>query len=327
MKALPLVSFLIAMALDAFGIWRCLKDDPTNFLLLHAIGVLFAVVGYVFSVPAEHRKQRATAISTALGFSVAPLLGALALFAFARILNRQPAEDPAAKYVFGDTQALTEIPFEPQGAGRSLSVLQILSGGGGVTRRNAILSLRSVEPRRAIPVLRKAIQDSDEQVRLLAQTQFNRIVGSLELAIKKMEAELARGPRSAPLVLRLAEQYHELVHLGISSSETESIYLERASELLAELLATRPTQVDARFLLLKCQVKRQLSDEAANTIAALLSQNFPEHLIGPWQAEVHFQRKDWPAVASAIETMRARSETDPRLKGIIELWSPKAEAL
>lgn len=322
-KPLAPVCFAIALVCDALALMFWLRGESAGGMNCHLPAVPFAIAGFYLAGKETHRKQVWTILALGFGFAMAaPLLGVLALAAFARILNRKPAEDPAAKYVFGESQALTEIAFEPEAGATPLSVLQILSASGGEVRRNAILSLRNVEPRRAIPVLRKAIQDSDEQVRLLAQTQFNRIVGSLELAIKKMESDLARGPRTAPLLQRLAEQYHELVHLGISSAETESIYLERASELLTDLLATRPAQTDARFLLLKCQVKRQRADEAANTIAALLSQNFPGHLLDPWQAEVHFQRKDWPAVAGVIDAMRARPQTDPRLKGIVELWSP-----
>lgn len=330
MKALGTISFLFALICDCaallfFDTAKLLGGDRSFVVLLlfHFGAILFATVGFFSVVPSLHRAQRWTPIATAIGFTLAvPLLGTLALIALARILNESPAEDPAAKFVFGESQTLTEVPFEPQSGATPLSVLQILSGGGGDLRRNAILSVRNVEPRRAIPVLRKAIQDSDEQVRLLAQTQFNRIVGSLELAIKKMGADLARGPRSTPLLLRLAEQYHELVHLGISSAETESIYLERASELLVELLDAKPTQTDARFLLLKCQVKRTLSNEAEQTARLLEEQNFPDHLLAPWRVEVHFQRKDWAAVAKLTSEMRAQPKTDPRLKPILDLWAP-----
>lgn len=323
MKALGTISFLLALCFGAGALLLFGGRELRLPMLLHAAAVVFAVLGCFLSVPIEHRRQRWTVVSTAVGFTIAaPLLGTLALIAIASIVNRKPAEDPAAKFVFGESQTLTEVPFEPESGTTPLSVLQVLSGGGGDIRRNAILSLRSVEPRRAIPVLRKAIQDSDEQVRLLAQTQFNRIVGSLELAIKKMEADLARGPRSAPLLLRLAEQYHELVHLGISSAETESIYLERASELVGELLTAKPNQTDARFLLLKCQVKRCLSDDAEKTARLLEDENFPDHVLAPWRVEVDFQRKDWAAVAKRISEMRANPQTDPRLKPILDLWAP-----
>ena len=45
-----------------------------------------------------------------------------------------------------------------------------------------------VEPKKALPLLQKAIQDSDEQVRLLAQTLFNQIIAGLKTEVGFREA-------------------------------------------------------------------------------------------------------------------------------------------
>ena len=200
------------------------------------------------------------------------------------------------------------------------SVLDILSGTDNFVRRKAILALRQVEPKKALPVLQKAIQDSDEQVRLLAQTQFNKTLANLELAIKTMEAALTSGPRETDRLIQLAEQYHELVYLGLSSEETQTIYLNRAIELLEEALAALPKNQAVQLMLLKCSIKNNDLTRAQKYLGALQAQGYRKELLAVWEAEIYFQQRDWQALNNSLKQMRDMDLNNARIQGQIDFW-------
>jgi polysaccharide biosynthesis protein PelE len=224
------------------------------------------------------------------------------------------------QYVFGEKPFLTlEKPedFELQSV---RSVLEILSSKDENLRRTAIIGLRSADPKKSLPLLRKAIQDSDEQVRLLAQTQFNRILAKLETAVKRMEAGLPESTHRASDLVVLAEHYHELVYLAVSSQETESIYLERATQLLTEALDLSPDLTAARFLLLRCQVKTPDIASAKASLQTLLASGFPENSLLPWMAEICFVERDWNTFLKTLRQMDASPSCDSRLADRLSFW-------
>ncbi len=325
-KTLPLFSGALSLACDALalqalfghGYWPAHPARET--LAFHGAALVFGVVVFFEWFPPSYRQARITSMALYLGFcGPLPLAGSLALITFRLLLRLRPSAHPEKNYIFGDRQVLALARFG-EAAQSSKSVLDVLSGRGNEVRRNAILALRSVDAKKSLPVLQKAIQDSDEQVRLLEQTQFNKIIAGLELMIKKMETELTASPRSADKLVQLAEQYHELVYLGLSSEETETIYLERAVELLREALTLAPENEAARFLLLKCFVKSENLPAARDCLQRLKDSGFQPEFLAAWESEIHFQARDWESLERTLKVMQNRKATDPRLRNLMEFW-------
>jgi len=224
------------------------------------------------------------------------------------------------KYVLGTTQYLTlpRYDLDPDIAPRS--VTEILNGKDNVARRAAILALRVVEPKKSLPLLQKAIQDSDEQVRLLAQTQFNQIIAGLEGRVKVLEAGLAVPPRHLNKLLPLAEQYHELVYLGLATDETQTIYLGRALELLEEAIQLAPEHTPTRFLLVKCALKSGRIDQARAAIEFLRKKGWQPEVLVPWEAEIAFLERDWPKLSTTLQQLELTGTTPGVLRGATDFW-------
>ena len=195
-----------------------------------------------------------------------------------------------------------------------------MNGRDNVLRRKAILALRAVDQRQALPVLQKAIQDGDDQVRLLAQTQYNKILAGIELSVKGLEAEIQKGSPTVVRLLQLAEQYHELVFLGLSSEETQVIYLGRAIELLALAVQQQPDHTGARLLLLKCLVRSRKLEAAEVELGELKKRGVRQEILMPWDADVRFQRRDWSSLMDCLKTMKANRARDARLGTHIDFW-------
>lgn len=215
---------------------------------------------------------------------------------------------------------LTALPPATGNPRQHLSVLEVLNGRDNQVRRKAILALRSVDPRRAIPVLQKAIQDGDDQVRLLAQTQYNRILASIEVTVKTLEAEVQSGRAPLGHWIQLAEQYHELVFLGLSGDEAKFVYLGRAIELLEHVLRTEERHPQARLLLLKCLVRSGRLDEAARALEGLRRMGMRAEILLPWESDIYFQRRNWREFRRCLVAIRDLDGHDSRLRGPVDFW-------
>jgi hypothetical protein len=231
----------------------------------------------------------------------------------------------AVDLVVGSGPELTRRHAPVPAPGTRQSVLTTLRAKDAPERRGSILALRSVPPRSAIPVLQRAIQDSDEQVRLMAQTHLQQILAGLETNIKKMEAvHSSGGGTTAEALLQLAEHYHELVFLGLGSEESKSIYLGRAIELLEQALATKPNEA-ASFLLYKCLLKLGRLDEAEQRLNLLRRGGMSQEMLLPWEAELHYERRDWTNLLRVVHELKGQS-LPVRLRDVVEFWTSNRRA-
>ena len=326
-KALAISSFVVSLILDAFALQELLGTGfarthaSAAAVLLHAAALAFAGFAFWRWLPASYGKSRPTFVALLTGFCVpVPLLGQAAIATFRRVLDQKVQEDPEQHYIIANREALTMHESFEEVVNNPKSIPEILHGRDPKTRRNAVLALRCVEVRRAIPVLQKAIQDSDEQVRLLAQAQFNKIIAALEVGIKEIEAELHSGPRSCTTLIRLSELYHELVYLGLSSDESMRLYLGRSADLLEEALKLTPEDLNISVSLLRCYVKLGNTAPAHDRLTFLRSKNYRRELMGPWESDLFYQDRDWPALVESLRALRPSQGRMTILDDQIKLW-------
>ena len=324
--ALTLVAYpgaLFAVVLEIFSVQALLANPPSTLAVLgwHALALGAAMPALLAVFPEEYRRSNWTFVALVMGFALPlPVLGPLFLLGYRLLLLIKPARNIESKYVLGTTQYLTLPRHELAEHDEPRSVADILNGKDNVVRRAAILALRVVEPKKALPLLQKAIQDSDEQVRLLAQTQFNQIIAGLEGRVKTLEAELATPPRHLNKLLLLAEQYHELVYLGLATDETQTIYLGRALELLAEAARTAPDNTAVRFLTVKCALKAGQLDLARSGIQFLRQKGWQAEVLVPWEAEIAYHERDWLRLAATLQEIEGTGAAAGVLRGPVEFW-------
>ena len=318
-----LVSFAAAALMEGLSIKALFAaaQSVAQVLLWHIASVLVSVPGWRGLFPVGYAKSGWTFTALVVGLAgTLPAVGFLLLAGLRVMLALRVAQRPDQRYILGTRRYLTEETAGEIAGESPRSIIEILHGASPKARRNAILALRDVEPKKALPLLQKAIQDSDEQVRLLAQTQFNRIIAGLELAIKQLEAELAHPPRPLSKLLHLAEQYHELVYLGLSSEETQKIHLDRAIELLREAAPHAPDNPAVPFLMMRCFLKNEDVAQARVCLKQLQSRGWGKELTVGWEAEIHFLERDWAALGRCLRQLQATPSTAPALRETVEFW-------
>ncbi len=236
------------------------------------------------------------------------------------MLEFEPRPQGRDKLHLGTREFLTEPETEELAPAAPQSILQILQGASPQARRDAILALRDVEPRKSLPLLQKAIQDSDEQVRLMAQTQFNRILASVEGTIKSLEGAIVEGPRPIAQLVELAEQYHELVYLGLSTDETQRLHLQRAIELLNEAAPKAPNHSPILFLLLRCYLRLEDAPRSRAVLKAIKARGWGGAFTRGWEAEICFLERDWVGLAVALRELESGGDTPGALRETVEFW-------
>ncbi len=290
-------------------------------MMLHALAMLAALPALRKIFPADYQQHPFTLFALMLGFGLPiPVIGPIFIVGFRAIIRRQPASFAEAKYVLGTRQYLTLPRDENIALESPKSVAEILNGHDNQARRAAVLALRVVEPRKALPLLQKAIGDSDEQVRLLSQTLYNQIIARLEAHVKVLEAELLKPPRHWNKLLLLAEQYHELVYLGLATDETETIYMDRAIELLEEAQKQTPENTTILFLLLKCLLRLEDVPRARKYLANLESRGWRSEITSPWSAEMYYLERNWTGLKHVLQQMNTSEGTAPVMRAPIEFW-------
>ncbi|HEY2517697.1 MAG TPA: hypothetical protein VGI39_42805, partial [Polyangiaceae bacterium] len=179
MRSIPSSATLLALsalALDAgFVAAFVARPDPWLGSIVLALGHVAASVGFgIFAqalFPASYRERDLGFVALAASVALlVPVLGPVGLLgALAYALRRPRHERPVWSDLLEIPSLLHQVPRPPATISFSADALaQILGGNAPNDRRfRAILATRSLAPRQAIPLLKIALADASDEVRLL----------------------------------------------------------------------------------------------------------------------------------------------------------------
>ena len=187
---------------------------------------------------------------------------------------------PDAAAALGMASLEARLRFDPDSASRVAAVL--------ATRR-----LHDAGD--AVRLLRVALRDRTEDVRLLAHALLEDRDRRAYAAIEALTRELAEAPadRRAPLACLLAEASLELCTTGLVSGELESFTLRQARQWIEEARGAGPIRGSANAALLHGRLLLRQGDAAAARVAFEESGRLgaPAPLLAPYVAEVAFQAR------------------------------------
>jgi hypothetical protein len=145
---------------------------------------------------------------------------------------------------------------------------------------------------RAASLLRRALRDTDEEVRLLAHALLSRKEKAVESQIHRLQQAIVQRGVDSDFALHkgLAYSYWQMALLGQSGRAASSAVLTYANDHARLALALRPG--DAGLLLLLCQISLGLEDTDAvdSAYASLVQVGLPEKHLRPYLAEMEFKQ-------------------------------------
>lgn len=299
----------IALVMDAALVGRmaglALSVVQLSALLAAHVAVCLLFSGaLVSSLPESLRRPAGKAgLFVFLSVVFIPVLGMLGLAAFiAPALRRQRLAARPSGWAHAGTPGLPSKPAQLQGSG-ALSRCCDLAGrlqhaADPAQRIAALISTLCLADPQAVPLLRLALKDPDDEVRLLAYALLNRKEKAVEARMREQQAALAQDvPEQVFLQHKaLAHDYWELAHLGDPRGDALIALCARAHEHVRAALKLRPRDGGMHFLSGRVLLVQAQLDAASEAFEVARQCGIDARQITAMLAEVAFRRQRYADV-------------------------------
>jgi len=322
---------IIAVLLD-FAAWFAFDSSHTDgwmffrFLVIHAIACYFFSI---FLIEFLSEKYLADKVSLAIFFfSISffiPYLGFIGLYASLYAGQYWP------RTITYDMYNVTEeppLPFKPLMISESIIYGQaglssvVKNSANSDERLKAIMATRQLDDRDAIPILRLALKDPVDDVRLLAYSMLDSKEEKINSGIQSIEKQLKNdeNKKNARLYKELAHHYWEFSYLGLAQGEIVNHVLRQSYENLLMALALEPKDAGANFELGRVLLSLGDKQEAMKYFSKALDLGISKNDIIPYMAEVAFRMKDFQQVKSLLKTLPDDAKKIPSINNLTNYW-------
>ncbi|WP_434050050.1 tetratricopeptide repeat protein [Marinobacter salarius] len=320
---------LLALALEAGGVTGLLSPTAGNlelaaYLIAHAMACALLTLILLPLMPSRYRGQPITTgvFLFTLQFAI-PFIGSVGLvlgILLALYLPRSSRDIPWQEV------DIPELPFQPIDMD-----LQVVYSQGGLRqvlreaistdkRLKALMATRQMNDRDAIEILREALKDPSDDVRLLAYSMLEQKEKTLAQRAGTLQQSLqsADDLGSVSLQRRLAQVWWEMAYLGLAQGGLRQYYLDSAGKLLRRLVVRRSQHNDWR-LLGRVELALGNIDNAEEAFRSALAGGSSPELIMPYLGEVAYLRRDFAQVRQHLSACPLE-RFHPANRPVIESW-------
>ena len=287
------------------------------FLLAHGLGCLLFSIGAVkyLSQKLDDVTDRDHIFFLSLGFFI-PILGMLGLcwvlFSFQKLKPKGTDAElhmgvrTADNLMLRNAPQLSQLRSVDVNTGMLISIMQYAPQPR--TRISALLETLRLPDQDALNILRVALRDDEDDVRLLAYAllsqmdkRYNNIIQSRLAMLSQVSAN-----ERYSLHKRIAQEYFELAWVGLARGEGLTPILRKAREHISSAVEGYPEDPGLYFLLGKILLRLKCFDEAATVFLQAKSYGMEAGIVAPYLAEIAFS---WRHLSLVGELM-ARSRLD-----------------
>jgi hypothetical protein len=296
LDALLLALMMPGLALSPVQLWALLAAHAGLCLLFS-----LALPGLL----PQRLRQRSLGLFVFLGTVFMPVLGMLGLLAcIVPVLRQQGAlADPSGGWQHARSPHLPGKPAQRPGSSTALSKGSDLAGPlqhatDPGKRICALIATLSLDGQQAVPLLRLALKDPDDEVRLLAYALLNRKEKAVEARMREQHVWSA-GDMPERLFLRhkaLAHDYWELAHLGDPHGDALVSLCGRAHEHVQAALKLRPHDGGLQFLAGQILLVQMQFDAASEAFRAAQRCGIDARQSAAMLAEIAFRRQRYADV-------------------------------
>jgi hypothetical protein len=298
--------FTSAFLLELSSLYSLLDTSATLmttllFCGLHGLACLCLTAGLWPFLPAHYRQPLPW--SPLFLFSLAyfiPLIGILGI-----LLAVFPALYFPRRQEVGlwKQTSIPELPFRASAPGMP----SMLSFGGlqdvlrharnPQKRLSAVLETRHMVDREAIPILKLALKDSTDDVRLLAYSMLDAKESKINLKIQQLLEELRQveAAQQPQVHANLGQSYWELVFLGLAQGSVQEHVLSTAREHIGQATSGRSNAQDW-LLTGRIALEQQQPEAAMQAFAKAQELGMDAGQLASYRAEVAFSRRDFAGI-------------------------------
>jgi hypothetical protein len=256
-----------------------------------------------------------------------PGLGALIVVGVLLPACRRELPAPALQLVEREPLPLPDQPLPISAPPRVLR--DVLATSDVLSERlGAVLALRRLPARQALPLLRLAFSDASEDVRLLAFADLERRESKLRAQIRATRETLDESPDlpeswRAHLEAGLAQHHWELVYGGFITGALEASVLETAGGH-AERSFWLGARGDAAVLRARIALRQAQPRVASLWLHAAEEAGVAPQACAPLRAEVAYMERDFAAVARFLSAASPSQLRRPGLHAVLDFWNREA---
>jgi hypothetical protein len=304
------------------------RSRALGLLGAHAVLAMAATVFVIAAVrPAPGRERRIVGVSALSLALFVPALGVAAVWAayVASTRGRDGRDrEPWAQLHVEPSTGRT--PARIRHAANPVAIAAVLANRTPEHARRrfeALLRTADLPPRVAVRLLKSALKDPSEEVRLFAFSRLERHRTDLEQALEGFRRALDAAADDATrehLRLRVAETHWEFAYLGLAEGAVLEHALDRAVEQAAESKRVGRNPAAASFLLGRILLFRRDTTGAAVELERASRLGYPMTKVLPYLAECAFEARAFSAVRSYLRQLERMTGGHAPLARVREFW-------
>lgn len=296
-------------------------------IAVHAgIALVAGATAIVVAPPSAVRAPRAVAAFAVLVAFFVPAFGVVAVaLALGVGPRREQREAPwltlAIERDLADV-AGRPLARRPTSASTIATALRDRAPESAERRFQSLLRARHLPARAAIGLMKLALKDPSDEVRLYAFARIERMRDDLEREIKRVQTLLAdaTGDDAARAHLRLAESHWEIAYLGLAEGAVLDHALKNALVHVERASALRPSDAPPHFLRGRVLLQLRQIDGAASAFDAAMAHGYPRVRILPYLAECAFHERRFDRVRAALRELEDARPGYAALQPLLDTW-------
>jgi polysaccharide biosynthesis protein PelE len=305
-------------------------EVPNAAVGLYLLGAAGGAAALLFAVTPQGRRPRLPDALLVSGFAAFfPVFGLPGLAAMLAVRARSPVERKRAGLRETMPPTLPGNPLNSEvdrrfGPGSLEGILR--HSPDAETRLRVVLACRSLPERAAVNLLRQALRDPVDDVRLLAYAVLERkereIQSQIQSLLGKAGGEGQQRPRlAAPTHARLAELYWELVYGGLVEGELLAFSLDQVLWHSAEVRRAKSGSPRMALLAGRALLMLDRADDARAMLEESVRRGLPIEVVGPYLAEAEYLDRRPLEVRRQVAVFARSARLRPGLQPIVEQWS------
>jgi len=254
-----------------------------------------------------------------------PLFGEITALALIATLNKNARAPQLAWRV-------TELPEPPTRAvgttgeryGEAALMGILCHSRNPEKRLRAVLATRQLEPRMSLPLLRRALSDPSEDVRLLAFSQLDSKQESLNQQIKGLLGEMDDSPdilHDPNMLAAMASRFWELVYLGYNNTQGDLSLLDRARAHLLRAIEHNPDSAELHFQIGRIQLKLGNLEQARSAFLTARSGGISKDELMPYLAECAFLSGRYSDIQPLLAEIDYKRRMREPFKALVAQWA------
>ena len=313
------------------GSWAALLDQMSIeaatllFVSAHGMSSILLTAGVWLLLPRRYKYPLpwSPLFIFSLSFFV-PVLGAIGVAAAVFPALYMPRSQKEKAW---DSMGVPDLPFRPQERNRDLmfhdgGLQDVLRHAPNAQKRvTALFATRRMPNKDSIPILKLALRDPADDVRLLAYSMLDKqeseINHRIQLSLQQLDE--ATGTHKAAVHGTLARWYWELAYLGLAQGSVLEHVLRQAREHIESALELGAG--DGVYLLAG-RIAMELGDLdlAEQHLLQAQAAGIDVEKLLPFRAEIEFSRGDYAAIAEQLRQLPDDMLQRPPFAALARYW-------